>query len=885
MRKSTWAIIGITCLFNIALWSVFNRPESPEPGWQGMFNYVSFSPYQKDQDPIENKFPAPEEIWDDLNFLKGKTKGIRTYSSLDGMEVIPGMATRLGYEVTAGAWLDGRYERNEDEIYNLIANAQRYPATIKRVIVGNEAVYRGDLSVQEMIGYLDRVRAALRVPVGTAEPWHVFVKNPELVKHVDFIAIHVLPYWEKVPFNDAIGWVFDRYKQVKEAFPGKPVFLAEVGWPSNGENYGKAKPGREAEARFLRRFLNVADQRGIDYCIMEVFDQPWKKPHEGVVGAFWGIYDVERKPKFTFQGPILDSSMWYYEIAAVLTGLLFVGFYLRRKPAQPFSGKLFFALLLQTTASVFVWVMVSPLLGEFLFWETFIWAILLPMQVGLLMIILVNGFEMSEMIWTEGLKRRFQPLSPPAGVAPPRVSIHVPICKEPPDMVIDTLNGLAALDYANYEVLVIDNNNPHPELWQPVEAHCAALGGKFRFFHLETHPGYKAGALNFALEHTDPQAEFVAVVDSDYIVRTDWLATLVPHFERPEVGVVQAPQDHRGWEGNLFKEMINWEYHGFFEIGMVHRNERNAIIQHGTMTIIRKAMLLDVRQVGRVVHLRGCRARPADPEPGLGHRLCQGELRQGTHPGFVRRLQAPALPLGVRRGSDHEAPLAGSIPVQPQERLEPGATLPLHRRLAALVRGCHQLHHERALHPLGGRHVVFSEVLWLAALRADAAAHRGIHVQTAAFSVAVHGAGAVHLQATARRGAGRPVADPHHRHRHPERPVDLQQAVPAHAEVRKQERGGQGPDDGPQRGPDDAGAGHGGGDPAQLRQRPDRGAAGVGGAPADPGAALCGVRIAVALQRDARGVAAAGSGQSVAAATGLRFKPVTDQDSGCIDES
>ena len=136
-------------------------------------------------------------------------------------------------------------------------------------------------------------------------------------------------------------------------------------------------------------------------------------------------------------------------------------------------------------------------------------------------------------------------------------------------MVIDTLNGLAALNYANYEVLVIDNNNPHPELWQPVEAHCAALGGKFRFFHLETHPGYKAGALNFALERTDPTAEFVAVVDSDYIVRADWLATLVPHFERPEVGIVQAPQDHRGWQGNLFKEMINWEYHGFFEIVMV----------------------------------------------------------------------------------------------------------------------------------------------------------------------------------------------------------------------------------------------------------------------------------------------------------------------------
>jgi exo-beta-1,3-glucanase (GH17 family)/cellulose synthase/poly-beta-1,6-N-acetylglucosamine synthase-like glycosyltransferase len=593
MRKSMWVILGITCAFNIALWSLFNRPENPEPGWSGIFNYVSFSPYRDGQDPIESRFPAPEEIMEDLAFLKDKTKGIRTYSSLDGMEAIPGMATRLGFEVTAGAWIDGRYERNEDEIYNLIQNVNRYPATIKRVIVGNEALYRTDLTVEEIIDYLDRVREAVKVPVGTAEPWHVFIKNPELVNHVDFIAIHVLPYWERVSFNDSIGWVLDRYKQVKEAFPNKPVFLAEVGWPSNGENFGKAKPSREDEAKFLRRFLNIADQRKLDYCIMEVFDQPWKKPHEGVVGAFWGIYDVERKPKFSFTGPIQSGAMWFYEIAGVLTGMLFVGLYLRRKPSQPFSGKLFFALLLQTTASVAVWVLASPLIGEFLFWETFIWAFMLPMQCGLLMIILINGFEMSEMIWSEGLKRRFTPLAPSEGFAFPRVSIHVPICKEPPEMVKGTLNSLAALDYPNFEVLVIDNNNPHPELWQPVEAHCATLGEKFRFYHLETHPGYKAGALNFALKHTDPAADFVAVVDSDYNVHPGWLRSLVPHFECQQVGVVQAPQDHRGWGDSLFKEIINWEYHGFFEIGMVHRNERNAIIQHGTMTIIRKSILVD----------------------------------------------------------------------------------------------------------------------------------------------------------------------------------------------------------------------------------------------------------------------------------------------------
>ena len=117
------------------------------------------------------------------------------------------------------------------------------------------------------------------------------------------------------------------------------------------------------------------------------------------------------------------------------------------------------------------------------------------------------------------------------------------------------------------------------------------LGDKFRFFHLETHPGYKAGALNFALGQTDPLAEFVAVVDSDYIVRPDWLKSLMPHFERGNVGVVQAPQDHRGVGRQSVQRDDQLGVHGFFEIGMVHRNERNAIIQHGRMTLVRRSML------------------------------------------------------------------------------------------------------------------------------------------------------------------------------------------------------------------------------------------------------------------------------------------------------
>jgi exo-beta-1,3-glucanase (GH17 family)/cellulose synthase/poly-beta-1,6-N-acetylglucosamine synthase-like glycosyltransferase len=592
MRKTKLLIIFIAVSFNAVMWSFFNRPDDSEPSWTGVINMVSFSPYRQGQDPTKERFPSHEEIWDDLEFLNGKTAGIRTYSSIDGMEVIPGLAARLGMNVTAGAWLDGRQDRNEAEINNLIVNANRYPGAIKRVIVGNEAFLRGDLTAEQLIDYMERVRRAVSCPVGTAEPWHVWIKHPELAEHSDFLAIHVLPYWEKVPLEKSVGWVLDRYRQVKEAFPDKPVFIGEAGWPSAGEHRGRSTASKSNAAIFLRRFLTIAEHRNLDYCIMEAFDQPWKKPYEGVVGAFWGVFDVERQNKLSFTGPIQACTIWLYQLVAVLAGFILGWIYLRKRGQQPIGGQLFFALLLQAAVSVLIWILVTPLIAEFLPGEIAVWAFLLPMQLGLLMVILINGFEMSEMLWPQGLKRRFGPRQPEIGRNLPKVSIHVPICKEPPAMVIETLDSLAALDYPAYEVLVVDNNNPHAELWRPVQAHCRKLGEKFRFFHLETHPGYKAGALNFALGQTAADADIVGVIDSDYVVRADWLQSLIAHFETPGVGVVQAPQDHRNWADSLFKEMCNWEYQGFFEIGMVQRNERNALIQHGTMTLIRKAALI-----------------------------------------------------------------------------------------------------------------------------------------------------------------------------------------------------------------------------------------------------------------------------------------------------
>ena len=214
-------------------------------------------------------------------------------------------------------------------------------------------------------------------------------------------------------------------------------------------------------------------------------------------------------------------------------------------------------------------------------------------MMGVIVVLLTEAHEWAEARWITRWRRSFKPVAM-ADSDLPMVSVHVPIHNEPPDMVIETLNALAALDYPRFEVLIIDNNTKDPQVWQPVREHCRKLGPTFRFFHVDPLGGFKAGALNFALARTRPDARIIAVIDSDYTVSENWLKDLVPQFKDPEVGIVQAPQDYRDAAGNLFKAMCYAEYRGFFFIGMITRNERNAIIQHGTMTLIRREVLQDL---------------------------------------------------------------------------------------------------------------------------------------------------------------------------------------------------------------------------------------------------------------------------------------------------
>jgi cellulose synthase/poly-beta-1,6-N-acetylglucosamine synthase-like glycosyltransferase len=217
-------------------------------------------------------------------------------------------------------------------------------------------------------------------------------------------------------------------------------------------------------------------------------------------------------------------------------------------------------------------------------------SVLLLGMLGVIAVLFAEAHEWAEAHWVTTHPRLFQP-RPVPDIELPKVSIHVPAYNEPPAMLIETLDALAALDYPDYEVLVVDNNTVDEAVWRPVEAHCRRLGPRFRFFHVAPLAGYKAGALNFALRQTAADAPVVAIIDADYLVRPEWLRDLVPAFSHPRTGVVQAPQDYRDAGQSAFKAMCHAEYRGFFHIGMVTRNERNAIIQHGTMTLVRRELL------------------------------------------------------------------------------------------------------------------------------------------------------------------------------------------------------------------------------------------------------------------------------------------------------
>lgn len=589
IQKISIVVLAVAVAAGIhgAAWRLAHEQQTP-PDVKAVQS-VSLSPFQAKQNPTKGDAVAPEDVAKDLEVVAGFASGVRTYSVSLGQDVIPVAASlRPRFRVVLGAWVGEDDAANQQEIEQAISLANSNKSVVA-LSVGNETILREERTVEELVALLKDARSKVKrnTQITTSETWDIWLKHPELADAVDYISVHILPYWEGVSAETAVEYAFARYDEVQAQFPDKKIVIGEFGWPSQGYNNKDAYADPVLQAQVLRAFIAEAARRQVEYNIIEAFDQPWKRA-EGLVGAYWGIYDAAREPKFSLEGLVEQRDTLPKAIAALIIGMILTLSGLWRR--GPTFGH---ALAYSAAANALGAGMASAAWWPF---ETYLtpgtaimWGVGVLAIVPLSFITLAKVHEIAEVILGHRPRRLLKPRPLAAGVTPPKVSIQIPAYKERPEMLIETLDAVAALDYPDFEALVIINNTADETLWRPVEAHCLTLGDRFKFVNLPSVKGAKAGALNEAMAEVDPKAEILALIDADYVVSPDWLSELVSAFEDPKVALVQAPQDHRDGGESPLKSMMDWEYAGFFDIGMIQRNEDDAIVAHGTMLLIRRS--------------------------------------------------------------------------------------------------------------------------------------------------------------------------------------------------------------------------------------------------------------------------------------------------------
>lgn len=380
-----FAALVVSALAAAALWVWFDRPVTVAESWNEPLASVSFAPFRRGQSPLTKVYPTPEQVAEDLDVVASRARGVRTYTSLEGMQVVPDLAAKLGLKVVYGAWLGSDVEKkgrdqNEAEIGALIKAANAHPEEINRVIVGNEVLLRNDLKPDQLIGFIRRVKAEIKQPVSYADVWAFYLKYPEVGREVDYITIHILPFWEDEPvdIDHVEDHVVEIVERIRAAFPGKPILIGETGWPSLGRDRGPAHVSTVNAARYVRKIAAVAARHGFDYNIVEAFDQPWKAKLENTVGAAWGIFDVDRQAKFDMAGPVIEVANWKIRAAWAIAGGALAGL-LAGAGLKGFLPRLAVALAAQILAWLAVTASFHALAVSFRWWQD-LWA---PLRGGL----------------------------------------------------------------------------------------------------------------------------------------------------------------------------------------------------------------------------------------------------------------------------------------------------------------------------------------------------------------------------------------------------------------------------------------------------------------------------------------------------------------------
>jgi glucan 1,3-beta-glucosidase len=321
MHKSV-SLFTLTAAIIIAAWwwlgAAVPMPPSPLDPGEKLF-CVSYAPFRGAQSPLDLSTKIqPAQIEQDLAQLSKVTDCVRTYSVDFGLDQVPEIAQRHGLKVLLGLWVSSHTDRTQYQISTGVDLANRFPDVVRAVIVGNEVLLRGEVSPAMLAETIRGVKSRVKMPVTYADVWEFWLRYRELVSAVDFVTIHILPYWEDDPVaaRDAASHVDAIRKRVVENFPAKEVVIGEVGWPSAGRMREGALPSPANQARVITDILTRGKQERFRVNVIEAFDQPWKRALEGTVGGHWGLFDdATRRQKFVWGMPVSNHPHWPWQAA------------------------------------------------------------------------------------------------------------------------------------------------------------------------------------------------------------------------------------------------------------------------------------------------------------------------------------------------------------------------------------------------------------------------------------------------------------------------------------------------------------------------------------------------------------------------------------------
>jgi glucan 1,3-beta-glucosidase len=321
---------------------------------------VSYAPFREAQTPlVQTTHIAPEQIAEDLAQLAKITDCVRTYSIENGLDQVPALAAKVGLKVIQGIWLGSNRLKNLAQISTGVRLAKEYPGVITALVVGNEVLLRGEMTTSDLAATIRSVKSQVSVPITYADVWEYWLRNREIYEAVDFVTIHILPYWEDFPIRAkyAAAHVDSIRKRMAVAFPGKEILIGETGWPSQGRMREGALPSRTNQARVVSEILGLAKQENFRVNLIEAYDQPWKRQLEGTVGGYWGLIDsVQRAVKYPPGQAISNFPFWKLQMVCGMALSVFVfgaaWLTLRRRPWTPRLAAWVAVALSATTAGI-----------------------------------------------------------------------------------------------------------------------------------------------------------------------------------------------------------------------------------------------------------------------------------------------------------------------------------------------------------------------------------------------------------------------------------------------------------------------------------------------------------------------------------------------------